>query len=332
MKFTIFRPKITKQYLLDYRTQEDYMSHYLGIPIKKGLFCNPLRVDNRVTCSFYKNKSGILIFHDFATGQQLNFIDVVMTMYNLSYHEALERIAEDFGLVDITTPPPKKIVSNIPIFSNQGRAKIQVEIRDFNKDDLKWWGNYGIDSKLLNKYHVYACKNVFLNENLFTFNTKYVYGYYGGKKDGLELWRIYYTKRREFRFLSNWDKNKIQGYEQLPKNGKLLVITKSMKDVMCLKSLGIDACAPCSENLFIKDSILTNLKERFKYIVCFYDNDIPGIHNMRKIKKEHPELNYFFIPRHYEAKDISDFRKKYGKDKTINFIKECLIKLKKFGH
>ena len=57
---------------------------------------------------------------------------------------------------------------------------------------------------------------------------------------------------------------------------------------LSLYSCGITAIAPCSENLFVSKSILEDLKKRFKYIVVFYDNDIPGISNMRKIKKDYP--------------------------------------------
>ena len=49
---------------------------------------------------------------------------------------------------------------------------------------------------------------------------------------------------------------------------------------------------------------------------------------MKKIKKKHKDLIYFFIPRHYEAKDISDFYKTYGRDRTLEFVKENILKLK----
>ena len=101
-----------------------------------------------------------------------------------------------------------------------------------------------------------------------------------------------------------------------------------MKDTMTLYSLGISAISPNSETQFVSDKMLEDLKTRFKYIVVMYDNDIAGISNMRRIKKEHPELVYFWIPRKYEAKDISDFYHKYSREKTIEFIKENLIKLR----
>ena len=93
---------------------------------------------------------------------------------------------------------------------------------------------------------------------------------------------------------------------------------------MCLYSLGISAIAPNSENLFLTENQFSKLKKRFKKLVLFYDNDLPGIHNMNKIRKNF-DINVVWIPRHYNAKDISDFYKTYGKEKTlelINYAKE----------
>ena len=48
MQFTI-EPTITKDYLLSKYSQETYMEYYLGIPVKKGLFKSPLRIDDHPT-------------------------------------------------------------------------------------------------------------------------------------------------------------------------------------------------------------------------------------------------------------------------------------------
>ena len=128
--------------------------------------------------------------------------------------------------------------------------------------------------------------------------------------------------------MGNWPTKKIQGYDQLPKKGKLLVITKSQKDSMVLNSLGIPSCSPNSETQFINNSILLELKESFNNIVVLYDNDLPGIQNMNKFKKQYPELIYTWIPRKYGAKDISDFYKIYKRKETLNLIKEVVVWLK----
>ena len=94
-----FEQDITKEFLLSKYSEETYMTHYLGIPVKKGLFKSPLRGDKTPTCSFFRNKSGELIFKDFSGAFYGNFINVVMTKYQCNYHKALKIIATDFGLV-----------------------------------------------------------------------------------------------------------------------------------------------------------------------------------------------------------------------------------------
>ena len=327
-----FQPKITKELILSRFSEEQLMEYYLHISVKKGLFRSPLRKDKQPTCSFYRNKSGTLIFKDFATGQHLNVFDVVQSIFRCDYFESLRIIANDFGIVRDNTlhKNPGKINLNPIKIKDKEISKIQIEVQEFTDSELKWWGKYGISKDILKRFDVYSCKHVFLNDQLFAESQQHcpIFGYYGKKYQGLELWRCYFPKRTSFRFITNWPSKKIQGYDQLPKKGKLLVITKSMKDSMCLYSCGITACAPNSENLFISDKVLEDLKNRFKNIVVLYDNDRPGLYNMAKIRKEHPELTYVFIPKRYGSKDISDFYKDHGRKETLNLIKTFILWLK----
>lgn len=328
----LFQPKITKELILSRFSEEQLMEYYLHIPVKKGLFRSPLRRDKQPTCSFYRNKSGTLIFKDFATGQHLNVFDVVQSIFKCDYFESLRIIANDFGIVrdNALHKNPGKINLNPIKIKDKEISKIQIEMQEFTDSELKWWGRYGISKDILKRFNVYSCKHVFLNDQLFAKSQQHcpIFGYYGKKYQGLELWRCYFPKRTSFRFITNWPSKKIQGYDQLPKKGKLLVITKSMKDSMCLYSCGITACAPNSENLFIPDKVLEDLKNRFENIVVLYDNDRPGLYNMAKIRKEHPELTYIFIPKKYGSKDISDFYKDHGRKETLNLIKTFILWLK----
>ena len=327
-----FQPKITKELILSRFSEEQLMEYYLHIPVKKGLFRSPLRRDKQPTCSFYRNKSGTLIFKDFATGQHLNIFDVVQSIFRCDYFESLRIIANDLGIVrdNALHKNPGKINLNPIKIKDKEISKIQIEVQEFTDSELKWWGRYGISKDILKRFNVYSCKHVFLNDQLFAESQQHcpIFGYYGKKYQGLELWRCYFPKRTSFRFITNWPSKKIQGYDQLPKKGKLLVITKSMKDSMCLYSCGITACAPNSENLFIPDKVLEDLKNRFENIVVLYDNDRPGLYNMAKIRKEHPELTYVFIPKRYGSKDISDFYKDHGRKETLNLIKTFILWLK----
>ena len=332
MNFEIPRtePKITKEFLLSKNSEETYMSTYLGIPVKRGLLVSPLRNDHRPTASFYRSKkSGDLIFHDFGTGFHGNFIGVVMEINHCTYWRALQIIAEDFHFVDkVTERPQVKVRITETKIDEKPDTLIQIEDRPFTEKELQWWKDFGITERTLKRYKVHSCNSVFLNGNYFCSpsSRSFAFGYYGGMKNGMQLWRIYFPQKKQFRFLSNWDKHIIQGSKQLPDTGEFLCITKSLKDVMLLHELGIPAIAPCSELLFLSDAQLERIKTRFKKIVCLYDNDLPGVTNLRKIRRAHPELDYFIIPRRYKAKDASDLCKLYGFEKT----KECAEKLKHY--
>lgn len=321
-----FEPTITKELILQRLSQEAIMEHYLGVHVCNGLFCSPLRNDKNPTCAFYKNAQGDLVFKDFGGGFSGNCFNLVMYKYNCNFRKALLIIANDFGIInrkDIEKHE-RKIDYSGSVLKETESSILQAQIQPFSEKELRWWKQFGITKEILDKFGVYSCKTVFLNNKYFTSSSpnNFIFGYYYGIKNNKELWRMYFPQRTKFRFLSNWSAKLIQGSKQLPKSGDIVVITKSMKDVMCLYGLGITAIAPNSETLFITEQQYEVLKERFKHIVVFYDNDRPGMHNMHKIR-----INFgcqcVMIPKHYGAKDISDFYKKYGRDKTLELIKEA---------
>lgn len=331
--FTI-DPKITKDFLLSKNSEETYMAYYLGVPVKKGLFKSPLRDDKHNTCSFFRGSSGNLYFKDFATGQCLTFEGVVMEKYHCTYHNALKIIANDFGYIktnNVITKVNKPEIKIQPKFEGEKETFIQVEIKDFSESELKWWNSFGISEQILKKYKIYSIKTVFLNGSIYAQSTQHspIYGYYFGKKENIEQWRIYIPKRKEFRFIGNVSTKTVQGYKQLPDNGKLLVITKSMKDVCLLSSLGIPAIAPNSETQFVSEKMLEELRDRFKNIALLYDSDLTGVRFMNKIRKQYRDLIVCMIPRKYGTKDISDFYQKYGRNKTIELIKESINYIKR---
>ena len=326
LEFSCFRPKITKEFLLSKINQESIMQHYTGHDVNsKKLFTSVLRKDNHVTCGFYKSKSGILYMHDFATNEHLDCWNIVMRLYNCNYYDALNIIAQDFGFIEGThkNVNPPKLVNDL---RETESAKIQVQIKDFTEKELEWWNQFGISKKLLKKYHVFSLQHVFLNGQLrFTSSEQCpIYGYYFGKdKNHEEKWKIYFPMRQEFRFLNNVSKKTLQGYHQLPKTGDLLVITKSMKDCISLYGFGIPACAPNSETLFVNDKQLEEFKQRFKHILVVYDQDKPGKHNMWLIRKQHPELNFFTMPKDL-AKDFTDSVQLVGVDKMKELVKQFI--------
>lgn len=242
MYFSSLEPEITKEFIFSKGiNQESIMQYYTGIDVtSKKLHLSPFRNDHKVTCALYTSKSNILYLHDFATNEHINCFQVVMKKFGVNYYEALKIIAQDFGLIK-----SENTVKEVPLIVKPLKptetARIQVQIKDYTDIELKWWKSFGITKKLLKKYHIYSLQYVFLNGELkFTSTEKSpIYGYYFGKdKNGIEKWKCYFPLKTEYRFLNNLSKKVLQGYHQLPKTGDLLVITKSMKDVVAMYGFG----------------------------------------------------------------------------------------------
>lgn len=329
MELQIFPEKLTQEELLKHNSEETYMEHYLGIPVKKGLFKSPLRKDNTPTCSFYRDKAGRLIFKDFRGDFYGNFVEVVKFKYNVSYHKALAIIANDFGI--LLNPELEKHKSCIKEYTNNvlkpsEESIIKVKVKDFTEDELNWWGSFGIGLTTLKKFFVFSCEIVFLNDQIYSYSTptSFNFGYFYPSRDSKkQFWRIYYPQNKKYRFISNWNKTMIQGFHMMPKSGEFLVITKSMKDVMLCYELGIPAIAPNSENLFITEAQWDNIVIKFRKIFLLYDTDLAGVSNSKRIKKKFPKIQVLLIPRKYKAKDLTDLYKKLGTEKMLNLVEEA---------
>lgn len=329
MEFISLIPQITKNFILSKINQESIMQHYTGIEVNsKKLFLSPLRNDNHVTCSIYKSKSGILYMHDFATNEHIDCWNLVMRLYNCNYYEALKIIARDFNLINSNVVKNIQAPKIIKSLKKTESTIIQVQIKNYTNEELEWWKQFGINKKTLKKYKIFSLQNVFLNGELkFTSSEQCpIYGYYFGKdKNGKELWKVYFPANKEkgIRFINNLPKKILQGYHQLPKTGELLVITKSMKDLMAMYEFGISAVSTPSESTFVLDKQLEEFKQRFKHILVIFDSDKTGLHNMWIIRKKHPELNYFWMP-WYLAKDFTDSIKLVGVENMKEYVNEFM--------
>lgn len=329
--FEIGPESITKEVLLNNNTEEAYFSHYLGVNPKAGLFCSPLRDDKNPTCSFYRNKGMELIYKDFGTGFHGNFISVVMLIHNVPYYKALDIIANDFGIVKkakYTINPPKIEFDGSSIEKREG-AVIQCQIKPFTEEELSWWLQFGITQQTLKLYKVHSVDSLFLNGNWFTASSKHnpVYGYYFGKEEGRELWKIYFPMKSAYRFMLNT--GKLQGAKQLPATGEYVVVTKSMKDVMTLRELGIPAVAPQAESVILTQRQYTALAKRFKYVIFNYDWDPTGQKSMMQCRRKYRSICLSFTDKKEYAKDISDFVAKVGiekaKELTEGLIEDLLL-------
>lgn len=323
--------RITREYLLQFHSEEAYITRYTGIAPCKNSVKSPFRQDKHPSCRFFRASSGAILLCDFSRPEYTcDFVKAAMFRYSCSYRDALRLIAEDYGLIAKSAIRPKAIEQ--PLFDErkfefQKTTFIRITVGEWLPSHLEFWNRFGITKEILKKFRVYRCAKVFLNGNTIYVGDGNVFGYFYKNShtesgEYIEYWRIYFPGRKKMKFLSSWNKSMVQGYNQLPDTGKVLVITKSLKDVMAMYAMGITAIAPNGEGFFIPDEMVENLKTRFKFIVVMYDNDKAGLVGMAKIRRKYPDFVYIWIDKKYGCKDFADVREKYGESGTRKLVDE----------
>lgn len=314
----------TEQEIYNELSQESIMEYYLGITPGQGLFTNPFRKDTNPGCSFWRNpETGTLYFKDWATGRAYNCISIIMERFNLIYSRALKKLNMDM----------ENIKNQFPIESasyvTSKNVLIQAEAKKkFDTWDLQYWNTYGITQELLDKYNVSPIKFVYKDKELIWRGTKSnpIYCYYFPESHKIKLYRPL-NPVKQYKWLSSCNASDVHGYEHYikgkPKH-KVLFITSSNKDAMVINSFGFPCIAPQAETVIIEQEVMEKLLRYYKYIYILMDADPAGWKINSKYKELYPNVFSITIPLHASTKDISDFRKRYGKYKTYKLLKKLL--------
>lgn len=317
---------VDKQTVLSLVSQEDIMSHYLGIPVETGvLYKSPLRHDRNPTCGFaYVNQK--LYFRDFQGHFFGDCFDVVMKVRNCSFPDALSTVLND--LYHSNGSNRSILKDTVP---NREYKNFEVNCREsWNSIDKAFWKPFGITSGILQKFEVFPMKFGWINGTMVYRHKDSDPGYvYFVKENEDNSWKMkFYLPFREKgkKFMGNCGADDLFGYNQIPEKGDSLIITKSLKDVMSLYSLGFTSVGLQAESMCFSGNIWDDLSSRFTNIISLLDYDYAGVKMANHLKKKF-NVPYMFLTNgkfntyDYKAKDISDFVKKYGKEKTELFIK-----------
>jgi len=291
--------------ILEKISQEDIFEFYLNLKVDlKNMFCSPLRKDTNPTCGFKYLKCGTLQMTDFSGHFKGGCFDLVMYMFNLDFTRALQRVYMDMNY-RIHTPIIKEAYTKAVQYKE--KAVIQVKRLAMSPQDLSYWGQFGIGPEILKRFNVSAAGGVWVNGNrIYIYNPRnpaYIYDFDD------EEYKIYFPNQEERRFLGNT--NRIQGLKQLPKTGNILVLTKSLKDVMVFALFRIPAISLQGEGMLPKEELIYDLQNRFKTIITLYDFDLTGIRTAHAIRRIYGIQPYFltngrFKSINYRAKDPAE--------------------------
>ena len=303
--------------LLDKLTDYDIYSYYVG-QFKIGkLFNSPLRSDDKnPSFAIFKGMNGGLFFKDHGSGEGGNAIKFVKLYKNINTKDELER--ELLRIVRKMNPNSGNAIRTYSYSVDSGPTDIGIVRQPFTDVDKRYWKQFHISIDTLRKFQVFSIK-YFLCNRVVRGTYKETNPMYAYKVDDkFKIYRPLASKYTKWR--TNLTNRNVQGLSELPvEGGNLLIITKSLKDVMCLYEMGFNAIAASSETTFIPDDILDSLRHKWKNVIMLYDRDKTGMLESRKYSKQY-KLDALFVHKRFKAKDISDA----VKDNSYNEVKQWL--------
>lgn len=327
--------EITKDEILKHITQEDIFQRYLGIVPTYRPIKSPLRQDKHADCGFYVNSANVIKYYDKAKFINDDCFGIVKLIYNIDFNQALLLIANDFGLLASinASVPYREHITKEQILQPRV-TKIEIQTRPFTKEDLDYWIQFNITEELLKKEKVFAVKTAWVND---TISSRVIYNYIKGDicfaytfPENKTI-KLYLPQRRktEKRFFAETDLFPLSGYKKLSTTGDYVIITKSKKDELCIKSFDIkNVCSTQNEGGIINRDIITDLYNRFDNIFVLFDYDKTGIKCTKLNKIQYPFIRPLFI--RDKSKDISGYCKKYGINKTEEIINKFKEYVKQF--
>lgn len=289
--------------------------HYLGYnPEIKVNYSSPFRDDDaspsfgifpcrKVNREYMWKDSG-------GMGDSGDVVKLVRKLYGLSsLEEAVDLIKSDFGL-GLKLPKREKVIRHqAPTRSD---IDIRIKPREFKADDFEWWNTWNVSKQILIDYRVSPLYSYWLTPSqrvpVFAPKFSYVYRIYN-------RYQLYFpTKPKGKKFRMDLGEEHVLGVQQLKFNSDTLIITKSYKDVMCLRSFGYEAISPRSENTPLPAKAFDWINAHYKKVYVLFDND--GKH-----RAEWYPYPHIFVPIESGSKDISDFTRDHKPQAAVELLR-----------
>lgn len=285
--------------------------HYLGFsPDLHMKYTSPIPADKRGGSVDKSPSFGIFratkianrefAWKDMAAGLSGDIFNLVKILFGYQRKEqAVRKIASDFGFGPKVEDSPR-VCTPVPV--EREPTNITVQHRPFKQYDFDWWRKFNISRGILEHYKVRPITCYWTHDAQKT--PKFPSNGFGFVyKIGIRHQLYFPLAQPGFKFRNDLTKKELMGFDQLHYKTNTVIITKSYKDIMCLRSFQYDAVAPQGESVLIPDEYLRYLEQKYSRILVLFDND--GKH-----KAESYPYPKIWVPQ--GQKDISDYCKANG--------------------
>jgi 5S rRNA maturation endonuclease (ribonuclease M5) len=307
-----------RKLILDRVSEYDVYVHLIGRQfhlntVMKSPLPGHKHGDRNPSFSIGCSPSGKLVWRDYSADIKGGPFDLAEKMYGITYPQALQKIAKEFGLLD-GKDDYKKVISSYqqPVIEESHKTLIQVRAAKWNQHNLKYWKQYGIDQQELEREEIYPIAEWYLNRHKQVIKQgENCYAY----RFPDDRFKIYYPdrSREEGKWKSNVSGQYIEKLAELNGSPKV-IITKSRKDRLTLSHIvGIPVINCQNEgSCSFTAEVVDRLKD--KEVWVSFDSDSAGVANCKKICDQYG-YKYVNTPRSlldHNIKDWADWVKHTG--------------------
>lgn len=277
--------------------------------------------------SFVVKQSSNSYYHKDYGAQEYNgaCINLVEQLFNLTFGEAIKKIAADFGLLEENVDIEVKI-KELPK-QQEKKTKIpdviQVEAKKMGKEHLEYLSEFHISPNSLDIFpdvKVVAVKSWALNRAKMGLKTNEVaFAYVKGKY--VKIYRPFAPKKDKFK--STLPFREIMGLSNL-ENKEFGIITKSCKDAWVIgEHITKNVCCVQGEDISsITDENIAWINKNCKTVYLNFDGDMPGKKNSLLITQK-TGWRHINVPQMYVdngTKDFADFTRLYGPEELKKYF------------
>lgn len=332
---------ISRQLLKEKFGDRNIFNYYFGQDLELGRsYKSVFRKDDRPSTGFYVNEKGSIIYNDLTTGKKYDFVSFVMALFGLTFYEAIQHIAKDFGLIEGATNYQKKPIIN-PIEHNKPKEKapIIVQTRPFTQKDLQFWKQFSITKQELIQNNIFSVAAYESNntEKTYVIKTKPTeirFAYLFKDDEGSGFFKIYTPYSKDFKWVGNVPLSLVFGLDKLNYNAGTLILTKSVKDCIVLRKFGLEVIGLQNESpQSITEEMLFILKSTYSTIYTWFDSDKPGMKAANYYRKTYDIKPIFILNKNMsiwqnltiakksQIKDPSDLVKQFGIEALAKYLK-----------
>jgi hypothetical protein len=334
--------ELTTEAILKHVTEFDIIQAFwpAGKELKfdKGAIESPFRND-RTPSFLIGERDNHIIYKDLGAidikGDVWKFVE---QMENCDFHTALRKIDKWFNLGyttgNVIEGKPKEIAWQQPVQESRKPTLLQVTVRKFNNEELRYWSEYHQDISDLKRENIYAPAGIWRNRKKLDIN-QLTFCYFCEDIAKWKIYRPYAGKRAKDTPPNEWKWDNSIGSLQYVENiqsmvGDIGILGKSRKDrLVLMKALGISAiCSVQAEDpSALTDETLYQIWSgcRRKYIVA--DSDQKGKEFSWHMDRNHG-YKHCNVPDKFLEENINDFAdyaRVYGLDAVLKHFQKKKI-------